>query len=83
MKVYKIKKLIPGSLVDPGFKGKTLIAIPDVLERPVVVKHENGEMVVDSEQPLKELKFPDRFGRNKEYVLRYYEWRPTEQISFI
>jgi len=86
MRIYRPKKLIPGYKVDPNFKGKELIAVPEErIKEGVIVIYEGGKMFLNINSiPLKRLEFEDKFGRNKKYRLWYFEWKPViEQVSIL
>lgn len=85
MKTYKIRKLISGFKVAPEFKDKILIAFPEKLlreNRQVRIEYDSEFMIISKdEKPLHRLKFHDKFGRNQEYTLIYFEWKPQKQES--
>ena len=80
MKQYLIKKLISGYRINPSLSGMTLVGIPhNVKENSVQVQYADQKMIINSKTPLLGKKsFQDKFGRNKTYVLYYYEWMPNK-----
>ena len=78
MKYYKIKKLIKGYKLKSELKGMTLIGIPYKFKyEPIKVEFNGILTTIDSGTPLLHQEmFKDKFGRNKYYVLYYYEWDP-------
>ena len=80
MKLYKIKKLVSGYRVSPLLKNKTLIAIPYTNNyEPIQAFYNNKSMIINNKTPLLQQKtFPDKFGRNTNYTLFYYEWLPND-----
>ena len=81
MKVYKIKKLILGALVNPKLKGKFLIAVPvKLVSSGVKVTHNNLEMTIKpNKKILDSREFIDKYDRGSTYTLNYYEWKPEEK----
>jgi hypothetical protein len=79
MKYYKIKKLINGHRVSPLLKTRTLIGIPFKYEyMPIHVTCNDKSMTIHRDTPLlHEKEFKDKFGRDKNYTLYYYEWCPN------
>lgn len=85
MKKYRPKKLIPGHKVEERFKGKELIAIPlKKVLLGVEVFYQDGRMEVNNFTPcLTKLNFKDKYDRNIEYTLCYYEWKPEVQQKLL
>lgn len=83
MNIYRIKKLIKGFEVDPSFKGKVLVAVPErKTKETLMIVHGDDCMELKAyTQPLHELAFKDKFDRNRIYTLFYYEWKPVTQIK--
>ena len=81
MKFYKIKKLIKGNRVDPNLKHLTLVGIPFKYGGiRIKVQYEKEIMEISRDTPLLASKsFPDKFGRDKNYSLYYYEWKPRNE----
>ena len=79
MKQYLIKKLISGYRINPSLSGMTLVGIPhNVKENSVQVQYADQKMIINSNTPLLGKKsFKDKFGRDKTYILYYYEWTPN------
>ena len=80
MKHYKIKKLVNGYRVSPLLKTRTLVALPYInTSESISVLYNNETMIVNRETPLlHQESFKDKFGRNRNYTLYYYEWCPNE-----
>ena len=79
MKQYLIKKLISGYRINPSLSGMTLVGIPhNVKENSIQVQYADQKMIINSNTPLLGKKsFKDKFGRDKTYILYYYEWTPN------
>ena len=79
MKKYLIKKLISGYRINPSLSGMTLVGIPhNVKENSIQVQYADQKMIINSNTPLLGKKsFKDKFGRDKTYILYYYEWTPN------
>ena len=79
MKQYLIKKLISGYRINPSLSGMTLVGIPhNVKENSIQVQYADQKMIINSNTPLLGKKsFKDKFGRDKTYILYYYEWSPN------
>jgi len=80
MKNYTIKKLIKGYKLKPELKGLTLVGIPfQFKNEPINVDFNGVSQLINSTTPLlhKEM-FRDKYGRDKYYVLYYYEWDPVK-----
>ena len=80
MKHYKIKKLVNGYRVSPLLKTRILVALPYInTSESISVVCGNETMIVNRETPLlHQESFKDKFGRNRNYTLYYYEWCPNE-----
>ena len=80
MKYYTLKKLINSYRVSPLLKTRTLAALPFKYEyMPIHVTCNSESMTINRETPLLNQKeFKDKFGRNKNYTLYYYEWCPNK-----
>lgn len=80
MKDYLIKKLIGGYKIKSSLKNKTLIATPYQYDGDTItVKYGKERMIINKNtEQLHHQSFPDKFGRNKEYTLYYYEWKPYD-----
>tara|TARA_R100000654_G_scaffold40560_2_gene66562 strand:- start:445 stop:705 length:261 start_codon:yes stop_codon:yes gene_type:complete len=80
MKFYKIKKLIKGYRVSPDLKHLTLVGIPFKYGGiRIKIQYEKEIMEISRDNPLLGSKnFKDQFGRNREYTLYYYEWKPRD-----
>ena len=81
MRFYKTKKLINGYRVSPNLKHLTLIGIPFKYHvQRIKVQYEKEFMEIKRDTPLLESRsFKDKFGRDKEYTLYYYEWKPNKE----
>ena len=79
MKKYLIKKLISGYRINPSLSGMTLVGIPhNVKDNSIQVQYADQKMIINSNTPLLGKKsFKDKFGRDKTYILYYYEWSPN------
>ena len=79
MKKYLIKKLISGYRINPSLSGMTLVGIPhNVKDNSIQVQYADQKMIINSNTPLLGKKsFKDKFGRDKTYILYYYEWTPN------
>ena len=79
MKQYLIKKLISGYRINPSLSGMTLVGIPhNVKDNSIQVQYADQKMIINSNTPLLGKKsFKDKFGRDKTYILYYYEWTPN------
>jgi hypothetical protein len=79
MKHYNIKKIIKGYRVSPLLKTRELIGIPMKYDNmPIKVMHQDRSMVINRNTPLlHQEQFKDKFGRNRNYTLYYYEWCPN------
>ena len=80
MKSYLLKKLIAGYKVNPRHSGLDLVALPyKYTNEKILVKHGGKKMIIDKDTPLLgEETFPDKFGRDKDYILFYYKWQPSK-----
>ena len=80
MKHYKIKKLVNGYRVSPLLKTRTLVALPYInTHESISVVCGNETMIVNRETPLLyQESFKDKYGRNRNYTLYYYEWNPSQ-----
>ena len=80
MKHYKIKKLVNGYRVSPLLKTRTLVALPYInTHESISVVCGNETMIVNRETPLlHQQSFKDKYGRNRNYTLYYYEWNPSQ-----
>jgi|TARA_R100000388_G_scaffold36372_1_gene28285 hypothetical protein len=80
MKKYLIKKLISGYRINPSLSGMTLVGIPhNVKDNSIQVQYADQKMIINSNTPLLGKKsFKDKFGRDKTYILYYYEWTPNK-----
>jgi hypothetical protein len=80
MKQYLIKKLISGYRINPSLSGMTLVGIPhNVKDNSIQVQYADQKMIINSNTPLLGKKsFKDKFGRDKTYILYYYEWTPNK-----
>jgi len=84
MKFYKTKKLINGYRVSTNLKHLKLIGIPFKYGGiRIKVQYEKDIMEISRDTPLLESRsFKDKFGRDREYTLYYYEWKPNKnQVS--
>jgi len=77
---YNIKKLIKGYKIKPSLKGLTLVAVPSKFSNKTIkITHKEERMVITKDSPLLHNEsFMDKFGRNKQYTLYYYEWKPNK-----
>ena len=77
MRNYTIRKLIKGYRIKPTLKDKTLVAIPFKYKgEDIKVTKNNDSIVIDhNSQLLHSQSFEDKYGRNKNYTLYYYEWK--------
>jgi len=83
---YKLKNIIPGSLVDESLRGKEIAPVNLALVKKgdVKVKHKEEYMIIKRNQKaLCYRTFPDKFGRFESYNLAYYEWIPYRDDSQI
>tara|TARA_Y100000310_G_C20657448_1_gene802740 strand:+ start:456 stop:752 length:297 start_codon:yes stop_codon:yes gene_type:complete len=73
---YKIKKLIKGYKIKPSLRNLTLIAIPFKYKGvDIEVKYNKEKMVIKENTPLLHHQiFDDKFRKNRQYTLYYYEW---------
>tara|TARA_R100000306_G_scaffold41352_1_gene40327 strand:- start:387 stop:644 length:258 start_codon:yes stop_codon:yes gene_type:complete len=73
---YRIKKLIKGYRIKPSLKDKTLIAVPFKYKgNNIEISFNNKKMIIKKDSSLLHYQsFKDKFGRNKQYTLYYYEW---------
>ena len=80
MKSYLLKKLIAGYKVNPRYSGLDLVALPyKYTNEKILVKHSDKKMIIDQDtELLGSRKFQDKFGRDKEYILFYYQWQPSK-----
>ena len=79
MKKHLIKKLISGYRINPSLSGMTLVGIPhNVKDNSIQVQYADKKMIINSNTPLLgKISFKDKFGRDKTYILYYYEWTPN------
>ena len=80
MKHYKIKKLVNGYRVSPLLKTRILVALPYInTSESISVVCGNETMIVNRETPLlHQESFKDKFGRNRNYTIYYYQWCQNE-----
>ena len=80
MKSYLLKKLIAGYKISPKHSGLTLVALPyKYTNEKILVKHSDKKMIIDQDTPLLGSKtFTDKFGRDTDYILYYYQWEPNK-----
>lgn len=82
MKVYALKKLITGHLINAQFSGLTLVALKEgkAESEAVKIEHKGSFMFIDKNTPVlsKSPWFDDKYGR-EQYRLNYYLWQPTIQ----
>ena len=80
MKSYLLKKLIKGYKVNPRHAGLDLVALPyKYTNQKILVKHSDKKMIIDKDTPLlREQTFADKFGRDTNYTLYYYQWEPSK-----
>lgn len=82
MRQYKLGKLIPGYKVKPSLRGKVLIAIPWKVTELTIVILKDANYRLDSGSPmLHKQTFDDKFGRDKTYVLHYYEYAEKDEST--
>lgn len=75
MKKYRLQKLINGSVV--GHEGP-VVAVPFSNIHAFMVTFGNQYMVIKGRTPPITIRtFEDLFGRDKQYKLWYYPWKPT------
>jgi hypothetical protein len=77
LKVYEPKKLIKGYKLGlkNGYSMADLFAVPRH-NLPCIVKWQGREEKVDLERNfILEQEFEDKFGRDRNYVLRYFEYK--------
>jgi len=80
---YRVKRLIEGFKVNPRYRGKALVAIPQT-SGPIEVNYENQVMYINNwEEKVEERVFQDKYGRRKQYTLGYFFWKPNEQIYLL
>lgn len=80
MKTYLLKRLINGYKINPKFKDYTLVALPfKFTNEKILVKHSDKKMIIDQDNLLLGSKtFEDKFGRDTNYTLFYYQWKPNK-----
>ena len=80
MKSYLLKKLIAGYKVNPRYSGLDLVALPyKYTNEKILVKHGGKKMILDQDTELLGSRtFQDKFGRDKDYILFYYQWQPSK-----
>ena len=80
MKSYILKKLIAGYKVNPRHSGLDLVALPyKYTNEKILVKHGGKKMIIDQDTELLGSRtFQDKFGRDKDYILFYYQWQPSK-----
>ena len=80
MKSYLLKKLIAGYKVNPRHSGLDLVALPyKYTNEKILVKHGGKKMIIDQDTELLGSRtFQDKFGRDKDYILFYYQWQPSK-----
>ena len=81
MKSYLLKKLIAGYKVNPRHSGLELVALPyKYTNEKILVKHSDKKMIIDQDTLLLGSKtFEDKFGRDTNYTLFYYQWEPSKK----
>lgn len=81
MKSYLLKKLIAGYKVNPRHSGLDLVALPyKYTNEKILVKHSDKKMIIDQDTLLLGSKtFEDKFGRDTNYTLFYYQWEPSKK----
>ena len=80
MKSYLLKKLIAGYKVNPRHSGLDLVALPyKYTNEKILVKHGGKKMIIDQDTELLGSRtFEDKFGRDTNYTLFYYQWQPNK-----
>ena len=80
MKSYILKKLIAGYKVNPRHSGLDLVALPyKYTNEKILVKHGGKKMIIDQDTELLGSRtFEDKFGRDTNYTLFYYQWQPNK-----
>ena len=80
MKSYLLKKLITGYKINPRHAGLTLVALPyKYTNEKILVKHSGKKMIIDQDTELLGSRtFQDKSGRDKDYILFYYQWQPSK-----
>jgi len=80
VKSYLLKKLISGYKVNPKYKGDNLVALPfKYTNEKILVRYSDKKMIIDQDTPLLGSKtFEDKFGRDTNYTLFYYQWQPSK-----
>ena len=80
MKSYLLKKLIKGFKINPKHSGLDLVALPyKYTNEKILVKHGGKKMIIDQDTELLGSRtFQDKFGRDKDYILFYYQWQPNK-----
>jgi hypothetical protein len=85
MEKYQIRKLIKGEKVNPVYKGKTLVAVPEYKlqqDAGTIITHEDKSYIINPNNYICSREFPDKFKPNQTYKLFYYEWMgPVKQKS--
>jgi len=81
VKSYLLKKLIAGYKVNPRHSGLDLVALPyKYTNEKILVKHSDKKMIIDQDTLLLGSKtFEDKFGRDTNYTLFYYQWEPSKK----
>lgn len=78
MNKYRAKSLIAGADVDPKFKGMTLVATRYGSDHTQMITFGHEYIILPKKsKPLCVRTFEDKFGRDQQYHLYYYEWKPT------
>lgn len=76
MKIYKAKTLFSGSVIG---KVGSYAAAPDHFKgQPFIIEHDGKLMRVEDWEKADGFRvFADKFNREKNYTLGYFEWKPN------
>lgn len=78
MKKYRSEKLIRGEDLKEEYKGLVLVAPPISSQHTFMVTFGHEYMIVKKHtKPLEVRTFHDKFGKDKNYRLYYFIWKPT------
>lgn len=82
MKTYRLKKgLVAGRLIDMSLEGKIVAPVSMSLlkkDNLMVIWDKQFIIINQDDKPLLIRTFADKWGRNKNYKLGYWEWKPVK-----
>jgi len=82
-----VKGLVNGYLIAPHLKGKLVIAVPEkIVHVGLKIEYAGQFMFLKDIEPILQIEFEDKFGRDEKYKLNYYEWKPVkaaEQMQWV